>query len=404
MSKKNKTSSKIKRFLTIFITLFVLLNIGIVMSGKTYLYKGIQYTYLKGKMGPGIYDSIIFPVRIAKNSAETESWTKSQQIELSAEAKELLKSTKTTSFLILKDGEIIHESYYEKHNESVKSNTFSMAKSFIGLLIGIAKDEGKIKSFDDLITDYMPFNLPGDEKRTIRHLLGMSSGLDWGESGANPLSDNAEAYYTSNLNELMQRQSFVGEPGSFEYKSGNSQLLGIILEQATGMSPTAYFEEKIWSKIGAENDFYWSLDQKDGEEKTFCCGYATTRDYAKMGQLLLNHGKWNQTSIIKSRTLTELTRAYNDSTTWYGLHFWIYPHPKHPAVYYRGILGQYIIVVPSLNAVLVRTGHKRKGNFSNTDGKAQSHDGPSTESYKEYHPMDLFDYLEVLEQVVTEAN
>lgn len=404
MSKNNKTPSKVKRLFKIFIALFILLNIAIIVSGKTYLYKGIQYTYLKGKTGPGIYDSIVFPVRVAHKSPQAESWTSTQQIELDDEDKKLLESTKTTSFLILKDGEIIHESYYEKHNASVKSNTFSMAKSFVGLLIGIAKDEGKIKSFDDLITDYLPFNLPGDENITIRHLLGMSSGLDWGESGANPFSDNAEAYYTSNLNKLMQTQSFVGKPGSFEYKSGNSQLLGIILEQATGMSPTAYFEEKVWSKIGSEQDFYWSLDQENGEEKTFCCGYATTRDYAKMGQLLLNHGKWGENRIIKRSTLAEITSAYNDSTTWYGLHFWIYPHPEHPAIYYRGILGQYIIVVPSLNAVLVRTGHKRKGNFSNTDGKAQSHDGPSAESYKDFHPMDLFDYMEILEKVVKEAN
>lgn len=397
MSKNNK----FKRYFILFISLFILLNIGILVFNKTYLYKGLQSTYLKGRTGPGIYDSIIFPIRVAHASNLPEKWeTHIPTKELSQEAKNLLNETNTTSFLIVENGEIIHESYYGDHDVYTKSNSFSMAKSFIALMIGVAIDRKEIHGFDDLINDYLPFVLENSEKVTIRDLLGMSSGLKWSESGINPFSDNAEAYYTSDLVSMVKDLKFIDQPGeAFEYKSGNSQILGFILEKATGMHPAAYFEKYIWSEIGAENDLLWSLDHVDGVEKTFCCAYATTRDYAKIGQLILNQGTWNGSLVIESATLNEIITAYNESTSHYGLHFWIYEHSKHPSVYLRGILGQYIIVVPSLNVVMVRTGHKRKGKYSTTD--AQS-DVSSTDKndYKQHHPLDLFDYFSILNEVL----
>src|SRR5690554_2482399 len=268
---KNKKSFKrrLSRFLLVLLLLFVFVNLTIFITGKTYLYKGIQETYLKGKSGPGIYDSIVFPVRVANHANPTEKWkVKSPLLNINESSKEQLIALKTTSFLIVKNGEIIHESYYDQHNEHTKSNSFSVARSFIGLLIGIAIDNHEIESFDAPITDYLPFRLKNDDGITIRHLLAMSSGLDWTESGSNPFSDNAAAYYTSNLDALMQKEQFLNEPALvFDYASGNSQLLGIILKEATGKFPTTYFEEKIWSKIGAEHDLLWSLDDKDGIEK-----------------------------------------------------------------------------------------------------------------------------------------
>lgn len=278
-----------------------------------------------------------------------------------------------------------------------------MAKSFIGLMIGIAIDNHKIKSFDSPISNYLPFRLPNDENVTIRDLLGMSSGLDWSESGKNPFSDNAEAYYTTHLTEMLEKKSFIIEPDKkFEYKSGNSQLLGIILQNATGKHPTEYFEEKVWSKIGTEHDLYWSLDRENGEEKTFCCGYATTRDYAKIGQLILNKGKWNGTEIISSKTLAEIISPYSSETPFYGLHFWLFNHPKYPAVYLRGILGQYVIVIPSIDVVIVRTGHKREEVYAIPEDKKEDKEFVKENKYKERHPLDLIDYYSILDSVLSE--
>lgn len=401
---KNKKSvgRKVKRLLLFLFLFLVFVNLMIFLTGKTYLYKGIQATYLQGKSGPGIYDSILFPVRVAKHSTAAEEWeVKSPTVQLNSESVDLLNEINTTSFLIVKENQIIHESYYGDHSEFTKSNSFSMAKSLIGLLIGIAIDNGEIDDFDAPIGKYLPFELPNDEGITIRHLLGMSSGLDWSESGSNPLSDNAEAYYTSELTEFMANEQFLEAPGvDFKYASGNSQLLGIILEAATGKTATEYFEEHIWSKIGSKNDLWWSLDKENGVEKTFCCAYATTRDYARIGQLVLNQGKWNEEQIISAETLKTITAPFNLKAPFYGLHFWIFDHAKYPAVYARGILGQYIIIVPSLDVVMVRTGHKRKEKYFIPKNKKEDFDFVLKNSYKEHHPLDLFNYFSILESIL----
>src|SRR5690554_4216004 len=405
---KNKKSFKrrLSRFLLVLLLLFVFVNLTIFITGKTYLYKGIQETYLKGKSGPGIYDSIVFPVRVANHANPTEKWkVKSPLLNINESSKEQLIALKTTSFLIVKNGEIIHESYYDQHNEHTKSNSFSMGKSFIGLLIGIAIDNHEISSFDAPITDYLPFRIPNDEGITIRHLLGMSSGLNWSESGSNPLSDNAEAYYSSDLNEIMKKSRFNKKPGlAFEYLSGNSQLLGIILKEATGVSPTEYFEQHVWSKIGAEHDLFWSLYREDGFEKTFCCAYATTRDYARIGQLILNNGRWNGEEVISRESLNTSLSPLDLKGAHYGLHFWRYNHPGHPAVYPRGILGQYSVVLPSLNVVIVRTGHQRKEKYFIPRKKKKDVNFVLENGYKEHHPLDLFDYFSALEYVLEKDN
>ncbi len=403
MSTTKKSFKKIlKRIVLYFLAVILLLNLYILFSGRTYLYKGIESTYLKGKTGPTIYDSIVFPVRTAESSSEPVPWrTRTPLIQLNEKSKELLKATQTTSFLIVKDGEIIHESYYGKHTELTRSNSFSMAKSLMGLLIGIAIDEGKISGFDAPVADYLPFHLPGEENVTIRDVMGMSSGLNWSESGVNPFSDNAAAYYTSDLPALLKKKKFIWKPGSkFEYASGNSELLGIMILEVTGKYPTTYLEDKIWSKIDAENKLTWSLDHKDGLEKAFCCAYATTRDFARIGQLILNNGQWNGKQIISSHVLKEILAPYSSKEPFYGLQFWRYNQPKHPAVYLRGILGQYIIVVPSLNVVMVRTGKERKGKYVIPKDKKDDKAYIENNQFKAHHPADIFDYFTILDYVL----
>lgn len=203
----------------------------------------------------------------------------------------------------------------------------------------------------------------------------------------------------------MKKSRFNKKPGlAFEYLSGNSQLLGIILKEATGVSPTEYFEQHVWSKIGAEHDLFWSLDREDGFEKTFCCAYATTRDYARIGQLILNNGKWNGEEVISSETLNTLLSPFDLKEAHYGLHFWRYNHPVHPAVYARGILGQYIVVIPSLNVVIVRTGHQRKEKYFIPRKKKKDVNFVLENGYKEHHPLDLFDYFSALEYVLEKDN
>jgi CubicO group peptidase (beta-lactamase class C family) len=389
-SRKHKILKRLKRSL-LFFAAFLLGGVLLLwITGNGYLLKGIKETYLIGRTGPGIYDSIVFPLRSANQANSAEKWPlREQPAQLLPEELSTLQTIQTTSFLVIQNGEIVLEEYFGEHTPSTRSNSFSAAKSFIGLSIGIAIDKGFITSFDDTISSYLPFEINGADWVTIRHLLAMSSDLNWSESGANPFSDNAKAYYGNSLSDVVKTTSFGENPGKqFNYASGNSQLLGYILEEATGMKPTDFIAKHVWSKINTQNDLSWSLDSDGGMEKAFCCIYATTRDYAQFGQLLLNKGKWGDETLIDKATLAELTAPFNSETPQYGLHFWLLDDPEHPAFYARGILGQYIIVIPSLDMVVVRTGHQRKDKYPR-----------SKNDYKSLHPKDLFDYISIAKRI-----
>jgi CubicO group peptidase (beta-lactamase class C family) len=193
----------------------------------------------------------------------------------------------------------------------------------------------------------------------------MSSGSNWDESYANPFSVTTESYYGYNLYRTATGVKITKEPGTyFSYKSGDTELLGLIVEKATGQSLSAYASEKLWQPLGARHRALWSLDKKDGVEKAFCCFNSNARDFARIGQLMLNRGQWKGTAIIDSAYFTQSVTACRikneegQPCDYYGYQWWLMP--AYPGVFYaRGILGQYIIVIPSKNVVVVRLGHKR---------------------------------------------
>jgi CubicO group peptidase (beta-lactamase class C family) len=192
----------------------------------------------------------------------------------------------------MRNDTILFEKYWGEHDENTVSNTFSTAKSVVGLLIGIAIEEGYIGGLDESASLYIPEFDNGELRPiTIRHLLTMSPGLNWHESGGNPFSDNAEAYYGKELTKKVLSQKPIRKSGEvYEYISSSTQLLTMILEKATGKNLSTYFGEKIWSKIGTGNQAFWSMDKEDGIEKGYCCLYATTRDFAKIGLLIQQNG------------------------------------------------------------------------------------------------------------------
>jgi CubicO group peptidase (beta-lactamase class C family) len=200
------------------------------------------------------------------------------------------------------------------------------------------------------------------------------------------------------------RQHANRKPGElFYYQSGNSQLLGFILEKSTGKSLAQYASEKLWQPIEAESDAFWSLDKKNGDEKAFCCLYSTTRDFARIGKLLANHGKFNDKQVIPAAYFDDLVKNPPLETeegvpnTRYGLHIWTYNSFGHPVYYCRGIKGQYIIAIPDEKLVIVRTGHKRAPDI--TEDILKEANTPFTQE-KIGHPSDLFEYIRMARQVV----
>lgn len=358
---------KIFKYIGIILLLFILgLNAYVLVSGKTFFYKALVYNFA------GVDDYKIFDNRTIHKSDTPQPWplsTKFNQIKLSGELQKTLDSLQTFAFLVVKNDSLLFESYSEGYGPSSFSNSFSVAKSITSILVGIALKEGKIKSLDQPVADFLPsFKEGGKEKITIKHLLTMSSGLNWDESYSSPFSMTTEAYYGHDLPGLIDKLQAIEEPGKrWRYLSGNTEVIAMLLEKATGKKVGEYAQEKLWQPLGMENDALWSTDKANGTEKAYCCINSNARDFAKIGKLYLHNGNWNGTQIVDSQyvaasvapTFLEDPNSM-EKVDFYGYQWWMMPEYKEFPVYYaRGILGQYIIILPKQNIVIVRLGKLR---------------------------------------------
>lgn len=277
---------------------------------------------------------------------------------------EYLEKNKTVAFLVIQNDTIKYEKYFNKYNQEDIVASFSMAKSILSILIGIAVDEGLIKSVDEPITNYIPELKKNNlEKVTIKHLLQMTSAIRFNESYFNPFGDAATYYYGRNLRKEILKLKLKSEPGKhFEYISGSSQVLGLVLERALkDKTISQYLQEKLWQPLGMEYDASWSIDKKkNGLEKTFCCLNARARDFAKIGRLYLNNGNWNGKQIVSERWVKESTKidTTDGSSKYYQYQWWL--PSKSGDFMAQGILGQYIYVNPSKKLIIVRLG-KQEG-------------------------------------------
>ena len=357
------------KFILLFVLAIVLLfSVYAIASGRTYLFRAVYYNFA------GIDDYKIFDNNIVA-SGTPQPWPVSgsyNNLAIPGDLDQMLGSLKTVALLVIKNDSLLYERYWDGYSDSSLSNSFSVAKSITSILIGAAIKEGRIKSVEEPVSNYLPEFREGlASKLQIRHLLTMSSGSDWDESYANPFSVTTESYYGSDLYKTATGVKIVREPGTYHsYKSGDTELLGLILEKATGKSVSEYASEKLWTPVGAEHPAKWSLDKKGGHEKSFCCFNTNARDFARIGKLMLDSGRWNGQEIIDSAYYLQSITAHGiadeggSPCDYYGYQWWIYP-AVHGVFYARGILGQYIIVIPSKNMVIVRLGHERSDNFLN---------------------------------------
>lgn len=280
-----------------------------------------------------------------------------------------LDSLHTVSFLVIHHDSIVFESYRDGWNDTLTSNIYSATKTIVGLLAGIALDEGKIYSLDDPVSCYIPSYTQGMQADvTLRHLLTMSGGMAWDEAYASLFSVTTHGYYGNDLYDLVTGLDVVDQPGiQYSYRSGETQLLAFVIEAATEQTLSEYAEEKLWKPMQAERDAYWLLDKKDGDEKAFCCFHTTARDVARFARLLLHHGNWHGRQLISEAYMDELMRPASylkdqwgkDTLSYYGFQTWIMDYHGMRCPYLRGMLGQYIIAIPEMNAIVVRLGRKR---------------------------------------------
>lgn len=275
----------------------------------------------------------------------------------------------TVAYVVIQDGKLLFEEYWDGYSERSHSNSFSMAKSIVSLAVGCAIDDGFIESVDQPVQDFYPeFAEYNGKTLTLRHLLTMSAGVDFQEAYTSPFSPTTKLYYGNDLQKVTFDMKMIEEPGvNFVYQSGVTQLLTFIVEMATGEPISDYVSRRLWSFMGAEETAVWSLDKKDGIEKAYCCFNSNARDFARFGQLILNEGRWGRWQLVSAEYMKEATtpdrsliyKEYNTPNTVYGFQFWNLTFEGMRVIYMRGILGQYVFAIPEKNAVIVRLGKKR---------------------------------------------
>lgn len=377
----------IKKFFKGLLIVLIVANVALFVTGNTHLYKGLTDTYFQGRTKPTIDDPDIFPTRLLK-AKNTKAWKESAQKnnqELSTAVMANHDTLQTKAFLIIHNDEIIHESYYDGYTKDKISNSFSMAKSILSVITGIAVKNGKLSVEDDA-HQYIPdFVRAEDKALKVKHLLSMSSGMNFRESYGNPFGFMAKAYYGTDLKELTKGFQLEKEPGAeHSYLGGNNLLLSFLLEKALGEKVGDYGSRMLWEKLGMENDAKWILDHENGDEKTFSGVYATARDFAKIGKLYLNYGNMYGEQIVDSSyvaaTITPLNIPDTDgrNTDYYGYAWWLTNYKGHKVFYMRGILGQYVLCVPDKNLIVTRLGQFRS--------KTKSKDGVT--------PDDVWAYLD----------
>ncbi|MGC2493482.1 serine hydrolase domain-containing protein [Candidatus Binatus sp.] len=288
---------------------------------------------------------------------------------------ELLRSTGTHAFIVIRDNQVLYEDYFNGYARDSLCTAWSVSKSVASALVGIAIAEGYIKSLDDPITNYLPeLKDQGFSAITIRNLLTMGSGIQY-RIGFFPWDEFVLAGYYPNLRQLLLSDLKIMEPPgqSFHYNNFNVELLGLILERTTHRSASQYLQEKIWEPIGMEYPATWSIDSdQDGFELTPILLNARAIDLAKFGRLYLNNGNWDGKQIVPENWVAESTvRDPNDHRPWetfsrwqdnggyYKYLWWGVSQGKSDYSYIGiGTYGQFIFVSPKTKVVIVRTADK----------------------------------------------
>lgn len=344
-----------------YISLF-LITVAILfyIFGYAYLFSGISKTYLRGKSSANIDDGKFFTSNIihTTNPVLWDEHPDYNKKDLPKNIVDDLTQSNTASFLVIKDGKLLHEQYWNGYNELSKTNSFSMAKAVTVMLFGKALEEGKIKNIDTNFSEfYDEFKLkPFGKDLTLKQLAQMESGLNWDENYKNPFLPNARAYYGRSLIKATFSRRFKGKPGErFEYQSGSTQLLGFAVKKAVNQSLSSYLSEKFWIPLGMEQNADWSVDES-GMEKTYCCIHSNSRDFAKLGQLFLDDGKVGDEQILNLDFIEQMRTPTEKSDEIYGMGFWINHDNPIKHYYFLGLQGQYIIMIPEHKMVIVRTG------------------------------------------------
>ncbi len=279
---------------------------------------------------------------------------------LQTEIAALMQSSKTAGVMVLVDGKVVHEEYGLGLGPKDRWTSFSVAKSFTSTLLGAAVKDGFIASLDDPVTKYIP-GLKGSayEGVTVRQLATMTSGVKWDENYTDPNSDVAQMnrfvveYGAEAIVAQMKALPREAEPGvKWVYKTGETNLIGVLVENAVGQPLAEYAKDKIVDPAGFEGDLFWMVDPRGGNIGG-CCLSITLGDYARMGLFALEGGK----GVVPEGWFAEATDSafdFGSSGFGYGYQWWAYPQGTYGA---QGIFGQGITLFPDKGVVIAYVGN-----------------------------------------------
>lgn len=313
--------------------------------------------------------------KVAGMAPQAPPLAKTETTEISPEALqtalEFAEAQNSVALLVMHRDRLVLEQYWQGHQAADLVNSMSMVKTLLGLLIGVAIEEGKIGSIQDPVGTYLP-EWANDSRGdiTIADLLYMQSGLRNDDRTDTLRSDLVQLYGGSDAQKLALKIPLDRPPGqAFAYNNFNSQLLSIVLERATGESFGDYLSSRLWQPLAAGDGFLW-LDRPKGHAKPFCCFFATAQDWVRLGQMLLHGGQVGDRQVIPSAWIEQMRRSSSLEPT-FGLHIWLkartaaYPQVNYASsapfaaadtFYLDGRHHQRVYVIPSEELVIVRIG------------------------------------------------
>ena len=350
---------KILKWMTIIIAGLIAL---IYAFDVDYLLKGIRVVYLTGNNTAYLSDYKHFDNRIIEPSPVAEPWAKHNKYNTIEETEELAainKDRETKAFLVIKNDSIVFEKYFDGYSESSKSNSFSMAKSITVTLLGKAIMDGKIKSLDQPVGDFFDEYKTGfGAELTVGNLASMSSGMKWNEKYYSVINITSESYFSNDLRSVILNQKIIEKPGQkFRYSSGDTQLLGMIIEKATNTNLSDYLRNNFTNPMGFENEALWQLDSEEsGMEKAYCCFASNAKDFARFGKLYKNNGKWNNEILLDSAFINKATNPVFEASPYYGYGWWLDTFEGKKVYTMNGHRGQFVIVFPEEDIIIVRLG------------------------------------------------
>ena len=340
------------------------------ITDTDYLLKAVRTIYAKGYTTAFLEDYKEFDNVKIENDVP-QPWPKHKDYNSVSETERLQKYNEAygaIAYVIIKNDSIWFENYYDGFDENSKTNSFSMAKSYVSGLMGKAIEEGYIKSLDQPVSDFFPeFSEGLAAKMTVGDLSSMASGTNWDEKYYSPLSITTRAYFDDDLEKVILGLKVVNEPGqAYKYSSGDTQLLAMVIEKATGKKLYDYLTESFWKPLGGENETLWQVDSKEHDlVKAYCCIASNAKDFARFGKLYKDHGKWRGEQLLDSAFVARsITPRFAESPQ-YGYGFWMQKRDGKSFFMMRGHLGQYVIVEPEDNIIIVRLGHQKSPDAAN---------------------------------------